>query len=100
MTPVRSLAELRRLCEAGDDRYRKLAVAAAVNLGQPAGSGPDGWRVALRSLSDCALSLEVEYHDADGEQLVIDEMNFARDMLDPDLLAALPDATPGAGREQ
>jgi hypothetical protein len=99
MTPVRSLAELRRLCEAGDARYRKLAAAAAVNLGQPAGSGPDGWRVALRSLFDCALSLEFEYHDADGEQLTVDEVNFCIDLIDdPD--PGDPPHIVGGGREQ
>src|SRR3712207_2098053 len=45
---VRSLAELSRLCEE-DERYRRLAVAAAENLGQPVGRGPDAWRGALRS---------------------------------------------------
>jgi hypothetical protein len=68
MPKVRSLAELRNLAET-DERYKKLMIVSASNLGQPNANE----QVAYESLENCVMETD--------EQGVVDEINFCRDLV-------------------
>lgn len=89
LTKIRSLAGLRQLCSCPptpfdvSDRYRRLAMIAAENLGGPC----DDYKEALQTLEQNAMEVTKEYNElhadmdlVDGEQLIVDEINFVRDI--------------------
>lgn len=64
-----------------DERYQRLAIAAAENIGGPDCKGD--YKKALQSLYDHWCSLVGEYGDdeSDAEQSIVDEINFVRDCI-------------------
>ncbi len=71
VTSLRDLATSAR----SDERYARLAKVAASNLGQPC----ETLDRALRSLEDCIM--ETDGDEDGGEDGVVAEINFVRDLV-------------------
>ena len=85
---VKSWSELRRLCEAGDERYQKLCCAGIENLGGPDPHGD--WEKAYSGLQDYIMALEGEYSVKSAKQEVLDEVNYVRECIDQITLKEKP----------
>ena len=64
-----------------DERYQRLAIVAANNLGCP--SSNDNWKQAFRCIERFAVSMMCEYEqdEFDAEQGIVDEINFVIDCI-------------------
>ncbi len=74
LSTIKSLGDL-RLKARDDDKYKRLAEVTAENLGH----SPRDYEHALRLLSEEASAVELE--GTDGEEAIVDEINFCRDLV-------------------
>jgi len=75
---VKSFSDLRAKAKT-DERYQKLAIAAAENVGGPA----TDFEGAIRYLLGHVMSLVGEYgmDEDEAEETMLDEINFCRDCI-------------------